>query len=163
LKESVRALAELKNRGLVKAIGVANFGIPHLEEAQSYTSHKIVCDQVHYNLEFREPEKSGLLEYCRKNDIMLVAWRPLGKGNMLQEIPSVVHDLCERYDKTPAQIALNWLISQPNVVTLSKTRSQAHLSENLGAVGWNMDQGDVEKLRNEYPGQKSTSDVIPLE
>jgi diketogulonate reductase-like aldo/keto reductase len=163
LRDSIRALDELKSRGLIRNIGVANFGIEHLEEAQSYTKNKIVCDQVHYNLQFREPETSGLLEYCQKNDVMLIAWRPLGKGTILSKTPLIIQAICEKYQKTPAQIALNWLISQKNVVTLSKTRSKEHLLENLGAVGWHMDQNDIEKIRAEYPNQESVSDVIPLE
>jgi diketogulonate reductase-like aldo/keto reductase len=47
-----------------------------LIEAQSYTKNKIVANQVHYNLIYREPEQN-LLEYCQKNDVLLVAWRPL--------------------------------------------------------------------------------------
>lgn len=162
LKESMRALSELKDNGLVKEIGVCNFGPKHLEEAQTYTKHKIVCDQVHYNLEFREPEKSGLLDYCQKNDVMLIAWRPVGKGNLLQEIPEVLKIMCDKYKKTPAQIAINWLISQQNVVTLSKTRSKEHFLENLGAIGWYMEKDDIEKLRKEYPNQKDISDAVPL-
>ena len=162
LNESIRALSELKDHGLVKEIGVSNFGWQHLKEAQSYTKHKIVCDQVHYNLQFREPEKTGLLDYCQKNDVMLVAWRPVGKGNLLEEIPNVLRVMCDKYSMTPAQIALNWLISQLNVVTLSKTRDKEHLVENLGALGWYMEREDVEKLRKEYPNQKDISDTVPL-
>lgn len=133
-----------------------------LIEAQSYTHNKIVCDQVHYNLEFREPERSHLVEYCQENDIFLVAWRPVGKGNLLEKVPLIMQEMCEKYKKTPAQIALNWLISQDNVLTLSKTRDVDHLEENLGALGWMMDQDDIERMRSEYPNQKDVSDTVPL-
>ena len=162
LKDSIRALDKLLSQGLIRNIGVSNFNVQHLTEAQSYTSNKIVCDQVHYNLEFREPEKSGLLKYCQKNDIFLVAWRPIGKGNLLQNIPTVLKEVCDKYQKTPAQIALNWLISQPNAVTLSKMTNGAHLIENLGAVGWQMASEDIEKLRHKYPNQQEVSNVAPL-
>lgn len=162
LKGSVQALSELKDQGLAREIGVCNFGSQHLEEAQSYTKHKIVCDQVHYNLQFREPERSGLLKYCQKNDVMLIAWRPIGKGNLLQDIPDILKSMCEKYEKTPAQIAINWLISQQNVVTLSKTRDKQHLLENFGALGWHMENEDIDRLRNEYPDQEDISDVVPL-
>ncbi|MEK7575172.1 MAG: aldo/keto reductase [Patescibacteria group bacterium] len=162
LKETMRALDSLVEEGLVKNIGVANFGVTHLKEAQSYTKNPIVYNQVHYNLEFREPEHSGLLEYCQKHDILLAAWRPVGKGNLLAEIPEIVERMAVKYQKTPAQIAINWLLSQKNVVTLSKTRSVEHLKENLGAVGWKMNALDIKALRKEYPNQKMVSDVIPL-
>ena len=162
LKETVEALCELRDRGLVKNIGVSNFGITHLAEVRRYSKYPIVCNQVHYTLRVREAEHSGLLKYCRENDIMLVAYRPTEKGNLFIKKPPVIQEMCKKYGKTFAQISINWLISQPNVVTIAKTRDPAHLEENLGAVGWYMEKGDIERLRNEFPGQLAVSDVIPL-
>lgn len=162
LKDSIRALDELVEGGLVRNIGVCNFTKEHLAEAQSYTKNKIVCNQVHYNLVAREPEKTGLLEYCQNNDVLLSAWRPVEKGVLLQDIPQVVKDVCEKYKKTTSQVAINWLISQPNVITLSKTRHPKHLEENLGALGWTMEQTDIERIRQEYPDQRDVSDTVPL-
>jgi diketogulonate reductase-like aldo/keto reductase len=162
LRESVKALDELKAGGLIKEIGVSNFGVEHLAEAQSYTKNKIACNQVHYNLEYREPEAGGLLDYCQKNDVMLIAWRPVSKGELLDNVPAVLQQLCDKYQKTPAQVAINWLVSQSNVVTLSKTSRREHLEENLGALGWYMEESDVELLRDQYPNQKKISDVVPL-
>ena len=163
LKETIAALDKLVSDGLVKNIGVCNFNKEHLAEAQSYTKNKIVCDQVHYNLMFREPEATGLLEYCQKNDVFLMAWRPIGKGNLLEKVPVIIEEMCKKYNKTPAQLAINWLVTQPNVITLSKTSSSDHLKENLGALDWKMEGEDIEKLRNEYPNQKDVSDTMRLE
>ncbi len=163
LKDSIRAFDYLVAQGMVRNIGVSNFGKEHLAEAQSYTANKIVCDQVHYNLTFREPEHKGLLEYCQENDVFLTAWRPLSKGQLLESIPPIVQKMCDKYQKTPAQIAINWLVSQPHVLTLSKMSSPDHLKENIGAVGWTMDAADIELLRKEFPGQQAVSDVIPLD
>ncbi len=163
LRDSIRALDKLVEGGIVKNIGVCNFTKEHLAEAQSYTKNKIVCNQVHYNLMFREPEVKGLVRYSQNNDVFLSAWRPVGMGNLLENIPSVLKEMCDKYKKTPSQIAINWLISQPYVITLSKTRRADHLNENLGALGWQMERGDIEKLRKEYPNQQDTSDDVPLE
>lgn len=162
LKDTMRALDYLVDQGLVKNIGVSNFNKGFLSEAQSYTKNKIVCNQVHYNLKFREPEASSLLEYCQKNDVFIVAWRPLEKGVLLEDVPDVVKKMCDKYNKTPAEIAINWLISQPYVLTLSKTRNIEHLKDNLGAIDWEMEREDIEKLRKEYPNQKNISDTVPL-
>ena len=161
LQESMRALDTLVDQGLVRSIGVCNFGVKHLAEAREYARHPVVYDQVHYNLEFREPERAGLLEYCQNNDVLLAAWRPV--RSLTSEIPDILVKMSQKYGKTPVQIAINWLISQENVVTLSKTRNIKHLKENIGAVGWNMDPEDIELLRYEYPGQKDVSDAVPLE
>lgn len=163
LKDSMRALDKLVEDGLIKHIGVCNFTKEHLAEAQSYTKNKIVCDQVHYNFIFREPDRKGVIEYCQNNDIFISAWRPVQKGLLLENIPPILKEMCEKYNKTPTQIAINWLISQPYVITLSKTRSVDHLNENLGSLGWQMEDQDIERLKNEYPDQQDVSDAIPLE
>ncbi len=160
LSESIRALDRLVDEGIIKHIGVANFGKEYLAEAQARACHKIVCDQVHYNCAFREPERAGLLEFCQKNDIFLMAWRPY--RDILRVVPEMLLTLCKKYNKTPVQIALNWLISQDNVITLSKTRDGEHLEENLGALGWEMSKEDVEYIRSSFPNQQERSDAVPL-
>lgn len=162
LAETVRGLNELVRRGLVRHIGVSNFNATHLREAQVLSHYPIVCNQVHYSLKFREPEADNLLTYCQKHDVMLVAWRPTNKGKLGTDIPPIVAELYKKYDKTPIQIAINWLVSQPNVVTLTKARRQEHLRENLGGVGWRMEPADIELLRHEYPNQQTVSDTVPL-
>ena len=94
---------------------------------------------------------------------MIVAYRPTKNSKLSDATPSVVEEICKKYNKTFAQISINWLVSQPNVVTISKTRNPEHLKENLGAIGWNMEKEDIEKLRNEFPNQINISDLIPLE
>lgn len=162
LKETVRALDKLVKEGLVKNIGVSNFAKERLAEAQSYTKNKIVCNQVHYNLMVREAERTGLLTYCQNNDVFLCAWRAIERGNLFEPLPSILREMCEKYNKSPAQIAINWLISQPYVVTLSKMRNAEHLRENLGAIRWNMHTEDIEMLRRGFPNQQDVS-LIPLE
>ncbi len=153
LEESIQALDELVDKKLVKNIGVSNFTKEHLRDAQKLTKHKIVCNQVYYNLQARQCEATGLLSYCQKNDVLLVAFRPVEKGKLLEAIPEIMQEMCVKYQKTPAQIAINWLTSQENVVTIAKTSNVAHLKENLGAVGWHLTEGDVELLRKNYPDQ----------
>jgi len=162
LAGTIAGLDELVKLGLVKNIGVSNFTWQHLDQAQKLSKNKIVCNQVHYNLMFREPEVSGLLKYCQDNDVFLTAWRPVGKGNLLSDVPAIVKEMCDKYKKTTAQIAINWLISQDHVLTLAKTRNVDHLKENLGAIGWQMDPADIERLKKEYPDQKFISDAVPL-
>ena len=101
-----------------------------------------------------------MLKHCQENDVMLVAWRPLQKGILPES--ALLEELAKKYDKTPVQIAINWLISQDNVVTLSKTSNLDHLEENLGAFGWSMEAEDVELVRREFPDQQMVSDAVPL-
>jgi diketogulonate reductase-like aldo/keto reductase len=162
IKKTMKALDFLKSEGLIRNIGVSNFSKERLIEAQKYTKNKIVVNQLHYNLKFREPQRTGLLEYCQKNDVMLVAYRPFQKGILLEDKNPLLDEICQKYNKTPAQISINWLISQENVVTLSKMRNESHLMENLDALNWQMEQKDIEKLDKLYPDQQDVSDVCPL-
>lgn len=162
IKETIKAMDFLLERGLIKNIGVSNFTAERLREAQSHTKNKIVANQLHLNLIFREAERKGLLDYCQKNDIMFIAWRPVQYGILAKKGIKILDEVCEKYNKTPAQIAINWLISQPNVVTLSKMRNTEHIREDLGAIGWQMDKEDIEKLRSDFPNQEDVSNVVPL-
>lgn len=162
LKDTISAMDKLVKDGLVKYIGVSNFALPRLKEAQQLSENPIVTNQVHYNLIYREPERTGLLKYCQENDILLTAWRPVQKGILTEKGTPIVDEICKKYQKTPAQIAINWLTSQQNVVTFSKMGSPKHIEENLGAIGWNMEKADIERLRKEFPNQQDVSDRVPL-
>ena len=162
LKDTISAMDKLVKEGSVKYLGVSNFALPRLKEAQKLSKNPIVTNQVHYNLIYREPERTGLLKYCQENDILLTAWRPVQKGILTEKGTPIVDEMCQKYNKTPAQIAINWLICQDNVVTLSKMGNLKHIEENLGAIGWSMDKKDIERLRKEFPNQQDVSDRVPL-
>lgn len=162
IAETMRAFDYLKEQGLIKNIGVCNFNVERLKEAQSKTKNKIVLNQVHYNLLFREPALKGVIDYCQENDIFIEAWRPIQQGNLAKPGIDIVDRLCEKYGKTPSQIAINWLISQKNVITLTKSSNLEHLEEDMGAVGWNMSEEDVDLLIKNYPIQLDRSNAVQL-
>ena len=91
-----------------------------------------------------------------------MAWRPLEKGAIAENSPPVLDEVCSKHGKSSAQVAINWLISQSHVLTLSTMRSERHLRDNLGAVGWNLQSEDIEKLRARFPNQKKVSNREPL-
>lgn len=161
IKDTMRAMDALYEEGLIKNIGVSNLSPKRFDVAQSYTKNKIVYNQVHYNVQYREAEQYGLLEHAKKNDYFLAAWRPVQKGLLPES--ELLAEVAKKYNKTPTQIAINWLISQDNVVTLSKTASPQHLAENLGALDFTMEHNDIEKIRHEFPNQQTVSDAVPLD
>ncbi|HEX5743998.1 MAG TPA: aldo/keto reductase [Candidatus Saccharimonadales bacterium] len=157
----MRALDRLVEEGMVRFIGVSNFTANRWEEAQKLAANELVCNQVHYSVKVREAEARGITGYARKNDALITAWGPLEKGML--EAGGMLEEIARKYDKTPYQAALNWLIAQPNVVTIPKTAGLKHLDENLGALGWNMDEADLERLSKDFPGQSMVSDRVPLD
>lgn len=160
LEETLGAMCDLVDRGLVKWMGVSNFGVENLRRAQSISRHPIVVDQVHYNVVVREVEATGLLDYCKNNDVLLSAWRPMDFGAPDLEL---LAELCAKYNASPRQLALSWLTSQDGVVTICKTASEIHLRENLNAVAIEMTHDDIEWLRNTFPLQLDVSPVSQLD
>jgi len=150
IRESMKAMDHLLEKGYIRQIGLSNFSVRQFSEAQSCTANKIVCNQVYYNLMNRTPATDGTLEYAQGNDVMLVAWRPIEKGIFSRTKDNTLKKLCNKYGKTGNQIAINWLISQDNVVTISKSRKIGHLKENLGALGWKMEEPDIELVIKKF-------------
>lgn len=148
LEETMKALDRLMDEKLVRNIGVSNFSKELLLQAQSLAQHPVVCNQVHYNLQMREAEETGLLQYCQEYDVLLTAYRPVERGVLTKGGNTVLDAIAGKYHKTQAQVALNWLISQKNVVVIAKTSSTQHLEENLGSFGWNLSNEDITALQN---------------
>lgn len=153
ISETMKAMTELVDQGLIKHIGVSNLTVNRFKAAQNATPHKIVANQLHYNVKFREVEHRGILEYSQQNDIFVVAWKPVQRGELPEA--DILDELAEKYGKTWRQIAINWLVSQDHVVTICKTTSLDHLQENLGALDWTMEREDIERIRSEFPGQET--------
>lgn len=152
LQDTIKALDGLVSRGLVRHVGVSNFSVEQLKEAQAYSEHGVVANQLEYNLLMRNQShlclnvESKVIPHCQENGVVIIAWRPLAQGELAKPGIVVLDDIARRYGKTQAQIALNWLLSKKNVVTIPKASKPAHIKENLGALGWKLTQEDMRKL-----------------
>jgi len=152
ISETMQAMDELVEEGLIKSIGVSNFSVSQLKMAQADSENPIVTNQIEYNLltqnsgEFNRKIKDKIVPYCQHHDIIVTAFRPLAKGKLAQNNYEIVNEMAEKYSKAPAQIALNWLISQEKVITIPKALSPKHLEDNLGATGWRLSEEDRQKL-----------------
>lgn len=162
LEDLISAMDGLVESGLVRHIGVSNFALERLKRAQELSAYGISCNQLHYSLVVREPERSGVLAYCQEQGIPLVAYRGVEKGRMADDPPEVLVRLARKYGKTTTQIALAWLTSQEMVGALVFTRNPDHLAENLGAFEFTLEADDIELLRREFPGQVNASPSVPL-
>lgn len=161
ITETMKAMDELVGQGVVKNVGVCNMTVNRLKEAQRHTKNTIVYNQLHYSLECREPVIRGVVQHCQDHDIFVSAWGPLSKGALLSA--PILEELAKKYSKTPYQVALNWLISQPNIITIPKTTQVEHLEENLGSLDWELSAEDILRLTNDFPGQIEVSDRVPLD
>jgi len=153
IKETMEAINYLVEQKLVNFIGVSNFSVKQVKEAQKYSKNKIVINQIPYNLNTRNKDyigscvnmESEIIPYCQKNNIIIMTFRPIERGFLLKPNP-VLDKLSKKYNRTKAQIAINWLINKKGIVTIPKSTDTKHLKENLGATGWKLSNEDMELL-----------------
>ncbi len=150
LSETMRGLEHCAEEGYTRFIGVSNFSASLLSEAQTHLrDHRLVADQVEYSLIEQGPA-SELLPYCMENNVILIAYTPLARGRLAKPGYPFLDSLVEKYGKTQAQVSLNWLISQENVITIPKASKLKHLRDNVGALGWRLNRDDFKKLTDAF-------------
>ena len=146
IEETLHALEELVDEGIIRYIGVSNFDLELLKRSQEVMrKYEIVANEVKYSLRDRWPETSGLLDYMKKEKMALIAYTPLEKGTLARN--ECLAEIGKRYGKTPAQVALNYLIWEENVIAIPKAGRREHVEENFGAMGWRLSKEDREKAR----------------
>ncbi len=129
IAEQVTVLADLKQHGLIRHIGLSNATAAQVAEAQEITD--VVCVQNHYNLAHRHDD--ALIDNLARQGIAYVPFFPLGGFSPLQS--STLSSVAERLGATPMQVALAWLLHRsPNLLLIPGTSSVAHLRENLSAA-----------------------------
>lgn len=138
-KETWKAFEKLQKDGLVRAIGVSNFKIHHLENLKQDSDTIPAVNQVEFHpLNYQQE----LLQYCKQHGIQLEAWSPLMQGNLDQ---SVIADLAQQYGKTPAQIILRWDL-QHGIVTIPKSIRQERIRENTQIFDFTLSDEDMKSL-----------------
>jgi len=138
-KETYRALEHLYEQGQIRAIGVSNFNIHHLEDLMGDCRIKPMVNQVELHPQLTQKK---LLAFCRKEGIQLESWRPLMNGNL--DVP-LLADLAAKYGKTPAQIAIRWQL-QLGIVTIPKSVRPERIRENAGVFDFELEPEDVVRI-----------------
>ena len=141
LDEAFRGLNQLVREGRVKHLGVSNFNVNLLKQAQSLSEMPILTDQVPYRLPDKTYVENGVLEYCQQNDILLTAYSPVKFRNL--PINPSLKKIADAHSATPYQIALAWLVTQPRVITIPMSLNPQHIRENF-------DSADIELTEQEF-------------
>ena len=151
IKETMRAMEKLVDDGVVRFIGLSNFNVRQIEEARAALSrYDIASIQMPYSLIDRRIE-ADIIPYARRNNMAVIAYYPLGHGKLTKGMPREVLEMVSRNHgpKTPAQIALNWIISKhENVFPIPRASNPMHVKEDLGAVGWRMGHDEVKAIED---------------
>jgi len=132
----------LRDEGKVRNIGVSNFSREQLMRAIEASDAPVLSDQVRYNA-FHDRKET--LEHCSENGVMLTAHTPLNHGRRLDS--ELLVRIAERYGKTPAQIALRWLVQQENVSAIPKASIREHQRENLDVFDFELGDDEMERIR----------------
>lgn len=181
------ALAEAHREGLVRAVGVSNYSVRETSEIASALAARglaLATNQIEFSLLRRAPETSGLLATCAELGVLPLAYSPIGQGRLsgkysaanpprgkrnfsnhpMETVERIVAELRVIGDahggKTPSQVALNWVIAKGAVpIPGAKNRHQAE--ENAGALGWNLDADELERLDHAaLPGLRTLSSRV---
>ncbi|NUK28831.1 aldo/keto reductase [Parageobacillus sp. VR-IP] len=139
-KDAWRALETLYKEGRVKAIGVSNFQIHHLEDLMKEAEIKPMVNQVEYHPRLTQKE---LQSFCQKHGIQLEAWSPLMQGQLLDN--EVLQEIANKYNKSVAQVVLRWDL-QNGVVTIPKTTKEHRIVENASVFDFELTEEDMERI-----------------
>jgi diketogulonate reductase-like aldo/keto reductase len=143
LAETLGAMNDLVDDGLVEHIGVSNFSPALLDEARELSDAPILTDQVQYHPYW---DQRQLLDYCRIHDVLLTAYSPLARGGVLED-PALV-TIGNRYGKSPAQVALRWLVQQDGVAAIPKASSREHLEANMELFDFELTEAEMARIRS---------------
>jgi pyridoxine 4-dehydrogenase len=142
LEESVGALAELRDQGKIRHIGLSNVSERQLRQAQRLTP--VVSIQNRYNLADRSSE--ALVDLCEQEQLVFLPWAPieeLGRGRR----QAALQRIADRHHASPHQVALAWLLARSAaILPIPGTSSAAHLEENVAAAGLALDPAEVDAL-----------------
>lgn len=146
-EKTLEFLQRIQEEGLVKHIGLSEVSVEQIKKAQEYV--KIVSVQNKYSFDYRKWEAE--LEYCRRNDMAFIPWNPMNAGN--EEALAKLDEIARKYDASPHQIALSWLLQHsPNILLIPGTSKVKHLEENFKASTITLageDMQALDKFKNE--------------
>ncbi|MFD2828869.1 aldo/keto reductase [Corticicoccus populi] len=150
--ESWKALEALYKKDKVKAIGVSNFNLNHLEKLDSISSVKPAVNQIELHPRLTQKE---VIAYCEINDIQIESWSPFMNGALLNN--DVINKISEKYNKTAAQVIIKWNIQQ-GIVTIPKSMTPDRMKLNLDVFDFELSPEDIIALDSLNNNERSGPD-----
>jgi aryl-alcohol dehydrogenase-like predicted oxidoreductase len=172
----MEAMADAVEAGLVRAVGVSNYSANHMRRAYVALAKRgvpLASNQVEYSLLVRNPERNGVLQACKDMSVTLIAYSPLTMGLLtgkygpehppaglrgrkysrgylarMQPLIAALRQVGEAHGKTPAQVALNWLIVK-GAVPIPGAKNARQAQDNAGAMGWRLSSEEIATLDRE--------------
>lgn len=139
VQETLGVMSELKEEGKARLLGVSNFTPSLVEKALEYAP--IACNQVEYHPYL---DQSRLVRQATENNMMLTAYSPLARQGVVDD--ETLAEIANRYDKSPAQVSLRWLIQQPSVAAIPKASSSDHRRQNLEIFDFELTEDEMSEI-----------------
>ncbi len=141
LDETLGAMHELREDGKTRHVGVSNFPVRWLKSALKASPGAITCNQVEYHPFLSQ---STLLKFCRSKAVPLLAYCPLAKGGVPEN--PLLQEIGRRHGKSAAQVALRWLLRQPGVGAVPKSRNPEHIRANLDVFDFELSDDEMRQI-----------------
>lgn len=153
--ETWKAFEELYKKGKVRAIGVCNFKIEHLEDLRKSAEIMPMVNQIELH---PLSSKNDMLSYCNKNNIQLVAWSPIMRGKLLSN--EIMIELSKKHKKTIAEVILRWHI-QRGVIPIPKSSNKERIKENFDIFDFKLSNEDMNYINSLNEGDNVSVSGIP--
>lgn len=157
IDDCMRAMGELADSGATRFVGVSNFDPDQIERAQQSLGrrHRIVCDQVYFDLHHRHLE-TLLIPYCREKGIAVVGYSPFGSGQGRLPDASrpegrVLHQIAEAHHATMHQVVLNCLARDPAVFLIPKAETGDHVRDNARSLDFELSKDELLQIDEAFP------------
>jgi aryl-alcohol dehydrogenase-like predicted oxidoreductase len=176
IPQLMELMADAVEAGKVKAVGVSNYSAEQMRTAHAALAKRgipLASNQVEYSLLHRQPEVNGVLDACRELGVTLIAYQPLASGALtgkytagarptglrrflpsfrrkglaaLEPVVNLLREIGERYGKSPAQVALRWLIENEQVLPIPGAKNGKQAADNAGALSFSLTPAEVDAL-----------------
>ena len=140
LAETLGALAKMKQEGYAKQIGVSNFTVALLDEADKVSSEPLVCNQIECH-PFLDQDK--VIAACRAHGMAVVAYSPIARGSATGD--ALLERIGQAHGKSAAQVCLRWL-TQQGIAVIPRTSKVERLAENLGNVDFDLSDAEMKEI-----------------
>ena len=141
LKETLGALAKARREGLTKNIGVSNFTVALLDEAVGKCPEPLFTNQIEYHAYIRQDK---IIAACGRYGLLVTCHVPLARGTVLKD--PVIQDIAKSHGKTAAQVALKWLVQQPNMVVVPRALEYSEIKENIDIFDFELSENEMNQI-----------------
>ncbi len=141
LEETLGALAKAKQDGLTRHIGVSNFTVALLDEAVSKCPEPLVANQIEYHTYLRQDK---VLAACRRLGMIVACYAPVARGRLLDD--PVLNEVGAAHGKSAAQVALRWLIEQPQIAVVPRALEFDEIEEDIDLFDFELSEDEMSRI-----------------